>query len=56
MMKAADWIIDLGPGAADEGGKIVAQGTPELVSRCKGSATGRFLAAALAQSNEEAHA
>ena len=29
MMKAADYIIDLGPGAADEGGRIVAQGTPE---------------------------
>ncbi|HZZ28905.1 MAG TPA: excinuclease ABC subunit UvrA [Pirellulales bacterium] len=53
MMKAADWIIDLGPGAADEGGNIVAQGTPELVSRCKQSATRQFLAAALLQSTEE---
>ena len=56
MMKAADWIIDLGPGAADEGGQIVVQGTPELISRCKQSATGRFLAAALAQQVEEAPA
>ncbi|HTQ39898.1 MAG TPA: excinuclease ABC subunit UvrA [Pirellulales bacterium] len=56
MMKAADWIIDLGPGAADEGGQIVVQGTPELVSRSKSSVTGRFLAAALAQQAEEATA
>ena len=47
VMKAADYIIDLGPGAADEGGQIVAQGTPELVSRSKSSATARFLAEAL---------
>jgi excinuclease ABC subunit A len=52
MMKAADWIIDLGPGAADEGGQIVAQGTPELVSRSKSSATARFLAEALARQSE----
>ena len=32
-MLAADWIIDLGPGAGDEGGRIVAQGTPEQMSR-----------------------
>lgn len=47
VMRAADYIIDLGPGAADEGGAIVAQGTPELVARSQGSVTGRFLAAAL---------
>jgi excinuclease ABC subunit A len=52
VMKAADWIIDLGPGAADEGGQIVVQGTPELVSRSKASATGRFLAEALARQAE----
>jgi excinuclease ABC subunit A len=52
MMKAADWIIDLGPGAADEGGQIVAQGTPELVARNK-TPTGRFLAAALAKQLQE---
>ncbi len=33
MMKAADYIIDLGPGAADEGGQVVAKGTPEMVAR-----------------------
>ena len=46
MMKAADYIIDLGPGAADEGGQIVVQGTPELVARHPESATGRDLAEA----------
>jgi excinuclease ABC subunit A len=43
MMKAADWIIDLGPGAASEGGQIVAAGTPEEVARNPRSATGRLL-------------
>lgn len=44
MMKAADYIIDLGPGAADEGGRVVIQGTPEKVARCTESATGALLA------------
>ncbi len=43
MIKAADYLIDLGPGAADEGGRIVARGTPEMVSRAEGSVTGGFL-------------
>ena len=46
-MKAADYIIDLGPGAADEGGQVIAEGTPEEVAQNKDSATGRFLAEAL---------
>jgi excinuclease ABC subunit A len=45
LMKAADWIIDLGPGAADEGGRIIVAGTPEDVAACTESATGRVLAA-----------
>jgi excinuclease ABC subunit A len=44
IMQAADYIIDLGPGAADEGGRIVAQGTPEEIAACEASVTGRFLA------------
>jgi excinuclease ABC subunit A len=48
LMKAADYIIDLGPGAADEGGRIVATGTPEAIAQNKDSFTGRFLAQALA--------
>jgi len=47
MMKAADYIIDLGPGAADEGGRVVAKGTPEMVANHPESVTGRFLAQVL---------
>ena len=43
LMRAADWIIDLGPGAADAGGEIVVQGTPETVAQCERSVTGRYL-------------
>jgi excinuclease ABC subunit A len=48
LMKAADYIVDLGPGAADEGGRVVAQGTPEFVARSSESATAGFLGKALA--------
>lgn len=48
MMVNADWIIDLGPGAGDEGGQVVAQGTPEEVAKLD-TPTGRVLAARLAQ-------
>jgi excinuclease ABC subunit A len=44
LMKAADWLIDLGPGAADEGGRVVATGTPEEVAENPESVTGRILA------------
>jgi excinuclease ABC subunit A len=46
VMLSADWIIDLGPGAGDEGGRVVAEGTPEALA---GSATptGQVLARAL---------
>ena len=46
VMVYADWIIDLGPGAGAEGGKIVAAGTPEDVAR-SGTLTGTVIAAAL---------
>ena len=49
LMKTADYIIDLGPGAADQGGEVICQGTPEEVAENPHSATGRFLAQALAQ-------
>jgi excinuclease ABC subunit A len=49
LMRAADYIIDLGPGAADEGGQVVATGTPEQIAGTKRSQTGRFLAQALAE-------
>jgi excinuclease ABC subunit A len=44
IMQAADWIIDLGPGAADEGGRVVATGTPEQLASNSASITGKFLA------------
>ncbi len=47
VVKQADWIIDLGPEGGDEGGRIVAQGSPENVVRNKRSFTGRALAAVL---------
>jgi excinuclease ABC subunit A len=43
VIKCADHIIDLGPEGGREGGKIVAQGTPEQVAACDESYTGRFL-------------
>jgi excinuclease ABC subunit A len=46
-MTCADWIIDLGPGAGAEGGRVVAQGTPEEVAR-SGTMTGEVIARALA--------
>jgi excinuclease ABC subunit A len=49
MMRAADYIIDLGPGPADAGGRIVAEGTPEEVAANPASITGRFLAEELAR-------
>ncbi len=49
LLQAADYIIDLGPGAAGDGGQVVVQGTPEEVARCKESATGQVLAHALAR-------
>ena len=44
VIKTSDRIIDLGPEGGEEGGKLVAQGTPEQVAGTKGSHTGRFLA------------
>jgi excinuclease ABC subunit A len=47
VVKTADWIIDLGPEGGDQGGKVVAVGTPEEVAADPGSHTGRFLAEVL---------
>ena len=43
MIKTADYIIDLGPEGGDEGGYIIAQGTPEEVAKIEGSYTGEYL-------------
>jgi len=43
VIKTADWIVDLGPEGGDEGGKIIAEGTPEQVAKKRGTHTGKFL-------------
>ena len=43
VIKRADWIVDLGPGAGAEGGRVVAAGTPEDLARAPASVTGRYL-------------
>ena len=43
LIKRADWIIELGPGAGEDGGRVVAQGTPEDIAGVAGSPTGRYL-------------
>ena len=43
VIKTADWIIDMGPEGGEEGGCIIAEGTPEEVAAVKESATGHAL-------------
>jgi len=50
VIKTADWIIDLGPGGGEEGGGLVAEGTPETVARKRRSVTGRYLREVLKES------
>jgi excinuclease ABC subunit A len=47
VIKTADWIIDLGPEGGDNGGKIIAEGTPEQIAKSKKSLTGSFLKKAM---------
>ena len=44
MMRTADWLVDMGPGAGEHGGHVVAEGTAAKVQRSKKSVTGQFLA------------
>jgi excinuclease ABC subunit A len=48
VVKTADWVIDLGPEGGDAGGRVVAAGSPEQVTRVQASYTGRFLRKVLA--------
>jgi excinuclease ABC subunit A len=48
VIKTVDHIIDLGPEGGDEGGMIIAQGTPEQVIKVKASHTGRILGEVMA--------
>ena len=43
LIKNADWIIDLGPKAGENGGYVIATGTPEAISQQKKSITGKYL-------------
>jgi excinuclease ABC subunit A len=49
VVAASDWVIDLGPGAGDKGGQIVAAGPPAVVAAAKGSRTARYLLGYLAR-------
>ena len=44
LIKIADYIIDLGPEGGVDGGRVIAQGTPSEVIKCKDSYTGKYLA------------
>jgi excinuclease ABC subunit A len=48
VVGASDWVIDIGPGAGDEGGRVVAVGTPAEVSKASGSRTAPYLRGVLA--------
>jgi excinuclease ABC subunit A len=55
VIKTADWVIDLGPEGGDQGGEIVAAGTPEQVAQVPGSHTGRHLQTILAAGRSHAY-
>jgi excinuclease ABC subunit A len=48
VVAQADWVIDMGPGAGDLGGSVVAQGTPRAVASASGNMTASYLAKAIA--------
>jgi len=43
VIRAADWVIDLGPEGGERGGYVVAKGTPEQIAKVEGSWTGKYL-------------
>ena len=52
LIKNADWVIDLGPGAGDRGGELIAVGTPEELAKHPDSHTGRYLRTTLEDSRQ----
>ncbi|MGE0449797.1 MAG: hypothetical protein AB7Q29_09465, partial [Vicinamibacterales bacterium] len=55
VIKTADYIVDLGPDGGEDGGMIVATGTPEQVARNEASHTGRYLRTTLAEGRSHAY-
>jgi excinuclease ABC subunit A len=55
VIKTADWIVDLGPEGGEEGGQLVAAGTPEQIIKIPESHTGRYLADVLAVGRANAY-
>jgi excinuclease ABC subunit A len=53
VIKNADWVIDLGPGAGDDGGYLVGAGTPEELAQNDGSSTGQYLRGILLRRGEQ---
>jgi excinuclease ABC subunit A len=53
VIKTADWIIDLGPEGGDEGGSIIAEGTPEEITQVAQSYTGQFLKEVLTKTTKK---
>jgi excinuclease ABC subunit A len=53
VIRACDWIIDLGPEGGTQGGRIVCAGTPEEVAQCKESYTGKYLAEIIKTQHEK---
>ena len=49
LIKNADWVVDLGPGAGERGGQVIVAGTPEEVAEWEESHTGRYLRGVLAR-------
>ena len=49
VVKTADWVIDMGPGGGNAGGRIVAEGSPETIARTAASVTGKYLREVLAE-------
>jgi len=56
VIKTADYVVDLGPEGGEEGGEIVASGTPEQVAQIEASHTGRYLRTVLAEGRSHAYA
>jgi excinuclease ABC subunit A len=56
VVRVADWVIDLGPGAGARGGQVVGMGRPETIASIPESSTGRYLAEAMREAATVAHA